>query len=298
VSVREAGRSLHSPAASSMLTRGAVQRIAASLGSNGPVAVLGEGMDFVAYQCEDLVFRVAKRDEVAALVEAEYEFLITLPVDLPLAVPRPLCPPVASPGAVGGVLVYPVVAGTPLREVEGTSDLDVCQPIGRFLSALHSLPVGEVAPQSLGSLAEFASQRLADIRNQLGAQLTTVVRSALERHLPRAGSEQVMCHRDLTDDHVIVDLGARTVSGVIDFGDAGPSPWWHDLVGLWMWGGDEAVDSVCCAYGRQLEGAEQQLLEHHALAVAVADAVHASSRADFASVWPDHLSTLLQVLRR
>jgi aminoglycoside/choline kinase family phosphotransferase len=31
----------------------------------------------------------------------------------------------------------------------------------------------------------------------------------------------------------VVDLAARTACGVIDFGDAGPSPWWHDLVGLW-----------------------------------------------------------------
>ncbi len=281
-----------------MLSPADVGRIASSVGYNGPVARLGEGMDFVAYRCEDLVVRVAKRDEVAALVEAEYEFLTTLPVDLPLAVPRPLSLPDESPETLRFVLVYPIVAGTPLGDVEKTSDLDVCEPIGRFLRALHSLPIHDVAPQSPGSLSDFASQRLSDIGKLLGSQLTTVVRFALDARLPPVNSERVMCHRDLTEDHVLVDVAARTASGVIDFGDAGPSPWWHDLVGLWMWGGDEAVDSVCRAYGRQLEGAERHHLEHHALAVAVAEAVQASGEADFRAMWPDHLNTVLQVLRR
>ena len=280
-----------------MLSAGDVQRIAASLGFDGPVAHLGEGMDFVSYRCEDLVVRVAKRDEVAALVEAEYEFLATLPVDLPLAVPRPLCPPVRSPERMRGVLVYPMVPGTPLGEIEDTSGLEVCEPIGRFLRSLHSLPIVDVAPQSLGSLSDFASQRLSDIEKHLGSKLTTVVRSVLGGHLPPVSAERVMCHRDLTDDHVLADLAAHVACGVIDFGDAGPSPWWHDLVGLWMWGGDEAIDSVCRSYGRQLGDDEQQLLEHHALAVAVADAVHASDEADFDLVWPDHLKILVQVLR-
>jgi Ser/Thr protein kinase RdoA (MazF antagonist) len=281
-----------------MLSVGDVQRIASSLGFDGPVSHLGEGMDFVSYRCEDLVVRVAKRDEVATIVEAEYEFLATLPVDLPLAVPRPLCPPVGSPETIRCVLVYPMVPGLPLGEIEDTSGLDVCEPIGRFLRSLHSLPIRDVAPQSLGSLSDFASQRLSDIEKHLGSKLTTVVRSVLEGHLPPVSNERVMSHRDLTDDHVLVDLAARTACGVIDFGDAGPSPWWHDLVGLWMWGGDGAIDSVCRSYGRQLEDDEQQLLEHHALAVAIAEAAHASDEADFDLVWPDHLKILVQVLRR
>ena len=176
--------------------------------------------------------------------------------------------------------------------------MEVFEPIGRFLRSLHALPIRDVAPQSLGSLSEFASQRLGDVKKQLGTQLTSVVRSVLEGTFSSVSSVQVMCHRDLTDDHVLIDPSAHVACGVIDFGDAGPSPWWHDLVGLWMWGGDRAIDSVCRAYGRQLEGAEQQLLERHALAVAVADAVHDSQEVGFDLRWPEHLNTLTRVLRR
>ena len=281
-----------------MLSARDVQQVVASLGFHGPLEHLGEGMDFVSYRCQDLVVRVAKRDEVAALVRAEYEFLATLPVDLPIAVPRPICPPVGSPETGPCVLLYPMVPGTPLSNVEDTCDMEVFEPIGRFLRSLHALPIRDVAPQSLGSLSEFASQRLGDVKKQLGTQLTSVVRSVLEGTFSSVSSVQVMCHRDLTDDHVLIDPSAHVACGVIDFGDAGPSPWWHDLVGLWMWGGDRAIDSVCRAYGRQLEGAEQQLLERHALAVAVADAVHDSQEVGFDLRWPEHLNTLTRVLRR
>ncbi len=263
-----------------------------------------EGMDFVTYLCNDLVLRVPKRDEVAGLVNAEYELLRGLPNDLPLAVPRPMSPLATLATTIGThypVLVYPLVPGTALGDVEGNVEGNVDPErvgtmLGGFLRSLHAVSPKEVAPatdfQEWGSIA---SQKLPGLAEILGVELTQKATIALAQSLPPTRTDLVMCHRDLTEDHVLVgDTGL--VCGVIDFGDAGPSPWWHDLVGIWMWGGEIPLQATCSAYGRTLDEDERQLLEFHALTVAVWDVFHTSKHHDAANLLPDELATLRRLL--
>ena len=218
-----------------------LQSVAASHGRHGQIRPLGEGMDFSTFLCDDLVLRVPKRAEVAELVDAEYQLLIALPSDLPLLVPRPIAPPFHS-GSLQHVLVYPAVPGTPMAELSTPVDpVQVGAALGGFLRHLHELEPQEVAPaMQVAMWASEARVRIAEVVDVLGAELTGIATNALEQTLPRVRSDLVMCHRDLSDDHVLVDRSGHAI-GIIDFGDAGPSPWWHDLVGIWMWGGEAAL---------------------------------------------------------
>ena len=131
----------------------------------------------------------------------------------------------------------------------------------------------------------------------LGAELADATMAALGQTLPSIGQERVMCHRNLTDDHVLVDLETGLECGVIDFGDADPSPWWHDLVGIWMWGGDTALGASWSAYGRDLHDNERLLLESDAVTVAVWDVFHATQRRYAGQLVAEEVTILRQVLR-
>jgi Ser/Thr protein kinase RdoA (MazF antagonist) len=278
-----------------------LERVGASYGRHGSIVPLGEGMDFAVFSCDDLVLRVPKRKEGRRLSRRRYALLTALPADLPLAVPRPLGPPARAEGSGHGVLVYPLVPGTPLCDVAAPVDLaNLGHALGRFLRALHAGTLREVAPPTdFANWADEARWRVPELVGLIGAELVELAVAALGADLPPVGPERVLGHRDLTDEHVLVDLETGSVGGVIDFGDAGPSPWWHDFVGIWTWGGEAALRSSCDAYGRHLDDDEQRLLKRHAVAVAVADVWHATRRKAAAEhLASDEVLTLSGLLRR
>lgn len=53
----------------------------------------------------------------------------------------------------------------------------------------------------------------------------------------------------LTGDATYFDEGWDYATFFCD-ADARMAPWWTDLVGLWMWGGEPALESACAAYGQ------------------------------------------------
>lgn len=197
------------------------------------------------------------------------------------------------------MLAYPLVPGTPLCNVTTTVDLaGLGESLGRFLRVLHQAAPLEVNPAiQFTAWAGVARRQLPQVADLLGAELVDAARTALGQALPQVRSDPVMCHRDLTEDHVLVEADG-VASGVIDFGDAGPSPWWHDLVGIWMWGGDVALRATCRADGRELGGDERQLLEFHAVTIAVGDVFHARRHVDAAELVSNEMAILRRVLRK
>ncbi len=228
----------------------------------------------VSYVCDDLVLRVPQSEEVARLAEAEHERLTSLPHDLPLA-------------------------GVPLADADVPVDrLLLAASLGRFLRRLHSIPPYEVAPEpDRATWAAAARRRLPSIEDLLGSELARAAIAALSRNLPPEGPAVVMSHRDLTDDHILIDTSTGLASGIIDFGDAGQAPWWQDFVGIWMWEGDEALTALCATYGRHLDHNERLLMEHHAIVVAVWDIIHATQHNDSQHPELDEVSNLRKVLR-
>jgi aminoglycoside phosphotransferase (APT) family kinase protein len=69
---------------------------------------------------------------------------------------------------------------------------------------------------------------------------------------------------------VLIDVVGKA-TGVIDWGDAGTAPWWRDFTGIWMWGGDLALDAALRSYGKTLTQNERHWLYHHALLATVND---------------------------
>jgi aminoglycoside phosphotransferase (APT) family kinase protein len=208
---------------------------------------------------------------------AEYELLMALP-GLPLTVPEPICAPIIPQGGAHPVLVYRRIRGIALCDasdhVYHVDRAAIGASVGQFLRALHAVPLHSVAePVELARWAEDARVQLRTHGSALDAELIEVTNTLLEAELPTVGPELVLCHRDLGDEHVLLDDDGQPC-GIIDFGDAGPSPWWHDLVGMWMWGGDAALAAACSAYGRHLTPDERMLLENHAVAAAAWDVVH------------------------
>jgi aminoglycoside 2''-phosphotransferase len=111
------------------------------------------------------------------------------------------------------------------------SDLDrAAHDLGTFLRTLHQTPVdvaikcGLTAPTRTAREALEAQYRAvrekvfprldADERNRIGRRFETFL--ADPRHFEFSA---VLCHGDLSSDHILVDPARGTLTGVIDFGD-------------------------------------------------------------------------------
>jgi aminoglycoside phosphotransferase (APT) family kinase protein len=242
---------------------------------------LGDGWDFKLFLVDGRwAFRFPKRRRCARTLEREIALLARLAttwsggsVDFPryryhVEAPRRFAWPYAA---------YPLLPGTPLVEC----DHDVAAPsvigtdLGRFLRQLNAHP-------PLPRPRHYRDQIAADLTS-LRAELDAVA-SALPPHLAEAGQRALarppapeddvvaFGHGDLGVEHLLVDAGR--ISAVIDWGDAG---WGHpvaDLVGLWAWGGDAAVDAALATWQRAFARRDWARLRQRGAAYAIGSAYY------------------------
>ena len=171
------------------------------------------------------------------------------------------------------------------------------------MRVLHEVTPREVAPPiELDKWAGEAQRRVVALAHHLEPDLLGATVALLGQALPAQANERVLCHRDLSSEHVLIDPNTGLACGVIDFGDAGPSAWWHDFVGIFMWGGDASVSAACTTYGRELDCDERLLLNVQATTAAVWDVVNASEGCDASAIVAgtntDALDEAVEVLRR
>jgi aminoglycoside phosphotransferase (APT) family kinase protein len=242
---------------------------------------LGDGWDFKLFLVDGRwAFRFPKRRQCARQLEREIALLATLAarwpggsIDFPryryhVDAPRRFAWPYAA---------YPLLPGTPLVDCS----YDLVNPImigtdlGRLLRQLNERP-------PLPRPRHYRDHIAADLTS-LRAELDAVA-AALPEHLvepsqrllaripPPEDDALVFGHGDLGVEHVLVD-GSR-ITAVIDWGDAG---WGHpvaDLVGLWAWGGDAAVDAALTTWQRAFSRRDWARLRQRGAAYAIGSAYY------------------------
>jgi aminoglycoside phosphotransferase (APT) family kinase protein len=191
----------------------------------GSIAVLGEGLDNVAYEVNgELIVRFSKQPDPKRL-DREARLLAAVATVAPLPVPTP-----AFTVPERGCLAYFKLPGTPLldqpRRQPSDHDTAIATALGEFLTALHAIPADRIT-----DLVDTDDQPLVEWRQDAAAIYPTVAsripvvhRRAIEAFLdappPDGGYSPVFSHNDLGIEHVLVDPVTWTVTGIIDWSDA------------------------------------------------------------------------------
>lgn len=193
------------------------------------VVQVGEGLDHLAYEVNgELILRCSKEPDPAARaahLDREARLLAAVAAVSPLPVPE-----LAFTVPEQGCLAYHKLPGLPLldlpepqRSAHGGS---IAATLGELLTALHAAPA-----EHLAALVDVDDQPLAEWRGEAAETYTAVagqvpmvhrrpVEAFLEGPPPAEGWTPVFSHNDLGIEHVLVDPGTWTVTGIIDWSDA------------------------------------------------------------------------------
>lgn len=196
------------------------------------------GWDFFVLEVNgEWMFRFPRRPEGIVQLKREAAFLEKASPNLPVTVPRYewICWDPALP--FGG---YRKVTGLSLSDARSIPP-DVSADLGRFLSALHSLPPGEVFPSDSVEQPDWVALWQRRVRRwegrllkELDPFLEAAVRLWCRRLLEMLDSPSLRLtpiHGDLSADHVLIRNGR--LSGVIDWGDACLGDPALDFAALW-----------------------------------------------------------------
>ena len=252
-----------------------VRRLAAQLRPGaGPVRRLGAGEDHVAYAVgDDLVVRVAADvdaadAEVAASVRREVALLSVVAEVSPVPVPE-----VVAADPAEGWLAQRRLPGVPLLEVPEPRRpvRTVAAVLGRLLGALHAVPAERVggivevddtpAAEWLAETAELAEGIIVELPADVGRAIDRFIRSAP----PPPAPAPVLAHDDLGIEHVLVDPATLSVTGVIDWSDAGLTDAAHDFGKILRDLGPAALDAALEGYGATGAAADEPALRSRAL---------------------------------
>jgi aminoglycoside phosphotransferase (APT) family kinase protein len=181
--------------------------------------------------------------------------LLTVVADFsPLPVPVPAF---AAPD--DGCLAYFKIPGQPLLDaptaVRLTHAGTVAATVGRLLAALHAIPV-----ERFDRLVGLDDLPLLQWRDEAAAQYPSVralvpagyrpeVEAFLRADPPGDDHPLVFSHNDLGIEHILVDPGSGTVTGVIDWGDAAIVDPAYDLGLLLRDLGPDALAAALREYG-------------------------------------------------
>jgi aminoglycoside 2''-phosphotransferase len=227
---------------------------------------LQQGWDSVTLLINDgLVFRFARRPDVAVRLGREASLLPRLAEALPVAVPRfeYVCEDHS-----GGVRVvgYRVIAGASPLEigVQPAHALELARQLAEFLSALHSFPMEEAARLGVpGGSADdwrreytaFYAEVCEQVLPMLDAAEQSGVSALWEGYLADDANfafAPALIHRDLGAEHILVDPDGR-LSGVVDWGDASIGDPAIDFTGLYHGLGQQFAEQVLDHYRRPHE---------------------------------------------
>lgn len=180
------------------------------------------------------IFRFPRTAEAAMALDREVCFLPALAARSPLAVPR--FAHVARGGQAGPLFVgYEAIPGRPLRgdDVRAASPSQagrMAGQLGRFLAALHTLPVDEALACGVAPPPDDARDHWRRAYERARAAIFPVLAADERRWVSRLfetmlGDDRYLrytpavCHGDLSSDHILHDPATMALTGVIDFGD-------------------------------------------------------------------------------
>jgi len=240
---------------------------------------LGEGWDSVALLINDQdVFRFAKRPDVAVRQAREAELLPLLADRLPLPIPR-YSHTWADPAWPGMRIVgYRLIPGEQLIPDRARAEHRATQAaqLGEFVSALHAVPVEQARRH--GALGGDAPSRreayrgfFAKVRSNMLPLFTAREQAAIVAFWSRYLDDDTcfaftptLVHRDLNTEHVLFDPATGTLTGVIDWGDAGIDDPAVDFAGIRRQLGDDFAHQMLAAYRHPLDTTFLQRMDFYA----------------------------------
>jgi aminoglycoside phosphotransferase (APT) family kinase protein len=221
------------------------------------VVQLGEGLDNIAYVVNnELIVRFSKEsdpEQRAVRVRREAVVLAAVAGVSPLPVPTPRFTVVEQ-----GCLAYFKVPGLPLSELPRQPRLAHAVPIaatlGEFLSTLHALPVARMADlvdtddDEPAEWQRDAAELYLKVAEQVPLRHRRAVEAFLDASPPQDGYAVVFSHNDLGIEHVLVDPGTWTVTGVIDWSEAAIDDPAYDFGLIYRDLGPRALDAAVGSY--------------------------------------------------
>jgi aminoglycoside phosphotransferase (APT) family kinase protein len=230
----------------------------------GSVAKLGEGLDNAAYEVNgELIVRVSREpapDRRSASTRREADLLAAVHEFSPLPVPEPI-----FADAEAGVLAYFKLPGIPLMEHPVADPAKLAPALGGFVGRLHRTPVGKVEAlvgrdfDPPAAWREDAERDYGEIEGHLSAAARRLVSDFLGRTPPAAPRAAAFCHNDLGAEHVLVDVGASAVTGIIDWTDAAIADPARDLALIYRDLGAEVFELTLAHYdGGRFDEADRE----------------------------------------
>jgi aminoglycoside phosphotransferase (APT) family kinase protein len=193
------------------------------------VVPVGEGSDHLAWEVNgELIVRWTREPDPAARaaeVDREARLLAAVATISPLPVPEP-----SFTVREQGFLAYRKLPGLPLLDQpqrrRSAHAGSVAAMLGELLTALHAAPVEHLAAlagiddQPLARWRSEAAETYATVAGEVPVARRRIVEAFLEAPPPAEEWTPAFSHNDLGIEHVLVDPGTWTVTGIIDWSDA------------------------------------------------------------------------------
>jgi aminoglycoside phosphotransferase (APT) family kinase protein len=230
--------------------------------SRARLVPIGEGDHCFAFRQHSRVVRVAKHEEAAAALAREACVMPAIAGRLPLAVPEPRFVRADEHRAFS---VHAHLRGASLtrarwERLAPEPQEATASDLGRFLSALHALPLDIGASCGLPTLdrATFAAGLLpafAPLQSALAPTVARRLEAALTTWAEPTGSPApCLLHGDIAPGHVLFDPKLGRLTGVIDFGDLAVGDPARDLIYVWEDFGPFMLEAVLRHYRHEPAG--------------------------------------------
>ena len=211
----------------------------------------------IAIVNQELVFRFAKNDGFAQILNLEMDILDLVRPHLDVDVPTPTY---RGPGSV----VYPIVPGqTLLRKtltaLGPSAQEKIADQLGAFLRQLHGIEINNLEWDLPATMAPVTREKWTELKGRIEEKVyplmlkhqvvwaETLFASVLDD--PNAFSyTPTLIHGDLAPYHILFDPELVTISGVIDFGVSGSGDPALDIGTLITNYGERFVQKMSPAY--------------------------------------------------
>ncbi len=252
---------------------------------------LGEGQDNAAYEVNgELVIRQSKIGDSALhddsalhgdsasraeAVKREAALLVAVSELSPLPVPQPI-----FVDEEAGVLAYRKLPGRPLNLHPAREPTRLAAPLGDFLSRLHAAPVQRMeafVPRDtypMSELLEEAEGHYRDIVAHVPPAARPMVEDFLGTAAPAEPGVLTFCHNDLGSEHLLVDVEASTVTGVIDWTDAAIADPAYDLALVYRDLGPEVYGRTLAHYQGRHDDADHERVLFYARCALLEDVAY------------------------
>jgi aminoglycoside phosphotransferase (APT) family kinase protein len=227
------------------------------------VAKLNEGLDNTAYEVNgELIVRKSKEADVAIRGEStrrEADLLAVVSGLSTLPVPEPIFADVEA-----GVIAYFKLPGLPLIDHPVAEPARLAPALGGFLGRLHRTPLEKMEPlverdfYPLTAWREEAEHAYRQIADQVPLAARPLVEDFLGSTPPAEPRAAAFCHNDFGAEHVLVDVEANTVTGVIDWTDAALADPVRDLALIYRDLGPEVFDLTLVHYDGRFDDANHE----------------------------------------